>query len=87
MELNSPEIAAKMGLPAENFAPGYMYQSVSEQDINYQNLLLHIFHEIKSLGFKIIVVGAGHYPLLPRAEAIVEAVRVKVVELKEVVGI
>ncbi len=67
---------------------GTCTRKVSEQDINYQNLLLHIFHEIKSLGFKIIVVGAGHYPLLPRAEAaIVEAVRVKVVELKELVGL
>lgn len=70
MELNFPEeIAAEMGLPAENFAPGYMYQSISEQDTNYQHLLLHILHEIKSLGFKVIVVGAGHYPLLPRANA------------------
>jgi len=73
MELNLPEeIAARMKLPPENFAPGYMYQSISEQNTNYHHLLLHIFHEIKSLGFRVLVVGAGHYPLLPHARAAIE---------------
>lgn len=62
-------IAAHMGLPAENFAPGYMYQSPAEQNTNYHHLLLHIYHEIQSLGFKLLVVGAGHYPLLDHARA------------------
>ena len=73
MELNFPqEISAKMDLPPENFAPGYMYQSISEQNTNYHHHLLHIFHEIKSLGFRILVVGAGHYPLLPHACAAID---------------
>ena len=73
MELNfRDEIAAKMGLSPESFAPGYMYQSVSEQNTNYHHLLIHIFHEIKSLGFRLLVVGAGHYPLLGHARAAIE---------------
>jgi len=72
MEANArdrAEIAAKMGLPPENFAPGYMYQSPAEQNTNYHHLLLHICFEIKSLGFKLLVIGAGHYPLLDHARA------------------
>ena len=46
-----------------------MYHSVAEQNANYHSLLLHIYHEIKSLGFKVLVVGAGHYPLLDHARA------------------
>jgi creatinine amidohydrolase len=63
------QIAERMGLPAPNFAPGYMQEPVSEQNLNYHRLLLHVFHEIKSLGFKVLVVGAGHYPLLDHARA------------------
>ena len=63
------QIAAEMGLPAENFAPGYMVESVSVQNRNYQSLLVHILHQIKSLGFKVTVIGAGHYPLLDHARA------------------
>lgn len=72
MEANAADrvqIAEKMGLPASNFAPGYMYESVAAQNTNYHHLLLHIFYEIKSLGFKVLVVGAGHYPLLDHARA------------------
>ena len=63
------QIAAKMGLPPANFAPGYMYQSAEQQNTNYHHLLLHIMHEIKSLGFKALVLGAGHYPLIDHARA------------------
>lgn len=72
MEANAADreqIAAKMGLSPDNFAPGYMYESIAEQNTNYHRLLLHIFHEIKSLGFRVLVVGAGHYPLLDHARA------------------
>ncbi len=63
------DIAARMPLPGTNFAPGYMMEPVSAQNRNYLNLLTHMFHEIKSLGFKVLVVGAGHYPLLDHARA------------------
>ena len=72
MEANASDrglIATKMDLPPDNFAPGYMVEGVSTQNRNYQSLLVHILHEIKSLGFKVAVIGAGHYPLLDHARA------------------
>ena len=62
-------IADKMALPADNFTPGYMVESITEQNRNYLSLLVHILHQIKSLGFKVVVIGAGHYPLLDHARA------------------
>lgn len=72
MEANAAdraEIASGMGLSAENFAPGYMVEGVAAQNRNYQSLLVHILHQIKSLGFKVTIIGAGHYPLLDHARA------------------
>ena len=72
MEANAADreqIAARMGLPRANFDPGYMMESVAEQNRGYHRLLVHIFHQIKSLGFKVLVVGAGHYPLLDHARS------------------
>lgn len=75
METNhDPEgkIKQKMGLPAENFEPGYMGRSIQEQDRAYIELLLHIMREFKSLGFKVITLIAGHYPLRNHASAVCE---------------
>ena len=72
MEANSPDreqIARGMKLPPSSFAPGYMVEPVSAQNRSYHNLLIHMFHQIKSLGFKVLVVGAGHYPLLDHARS------------------
>jgi creatinine amidohydrolase len=72
MEANSGDrflIAEKMGLPASNFDPGYMVEPPADQNRNYLSLLVHILHEIRSLGFKLAVVGAGHYPLLDFARS------------------
>lgn len=72
MEANAGDrnrIAEKTGLSPENFAPGYMVETVAEQNRNYHNLLIHIFHEIRSLGFTVLVVGGGHYPLLDHARS------------------
>jgi len=72
MEANAADrekIAEKMKLPSQNFDSGYMMESVSGQNRNYSKLLLHTFHQIKSLGFKVLVVGAGHYPLLDHARS------------------
>jgi len=30
---------------------------------------VNIFHEIRSLGFQVLVIGAGHYPLLDHARS------------------
>ena len=62
-------LAGKMDLPASNFNPGYMGEPVMFQNRTYHALLVHILMEIKSLGFKVVVVGAGHYPLLDFARS------------------
>ena len=72
MEANAPDreqIAAAMKLPPENFGPGCMRFSPQEQIENYQRLLLHCLYELQSLGFKVLVFVAGHYPLLDHARA------------------
>jgi creatinine amidohydrolase len=72
MEANAvdrEQIVAKTGLPPASFAPGYMQESIAAQNLSYHRLLLHVFHEVKSLGFHVLVVGAGHYPLLDHARA------------------
>ena len=64
------KVAEKMGLPRENFAAGYMGgPSLEEERDFYKQLLTHIFYELKSLGFRVIFVLCGHYPLKPLAEA------------------
>lgn len=63
------KIAEKMHLPPDNFRPGYMQRSIYDQDRAYIELLLHILRQLESLGFKVIVIIAGHYPLLRHARA------------------
>src|SRR4029079_14023200 len=58
-----------MSLPGSNFAPGYMRLSPQQQYENYQRLLLHCLYEIQSLGFKVITLVPGHYPLIDHARA------------------
>ncbi len=62
-------IAAEMHLPLTNFAPGFMRASPQEQYERYQRLLLHCLYQMRSLGFKVLVLVAGHYPLLDHARA------------------
>ena len=62
-------IAEKMQLPEENFAPGYMGKSYHEADRFYIELLVHMLREVQSLGFIVITIIAGHYPLLHHAKA------------------
>lgn len=64
-----PLIADEMKLPRANFAPGYMRQSPQQQFENYQRLLLHCLWQLQSLGFKVVVFVAGHYPLIDHARA------------------
>ncbi len=75
MEANAADralIAEKMHLPAENFAPGYMGRSVYEADRAYVELLVHICRQLMSLGFKVITLIAGHYPIRNHAQAAAE---------------
>jgi creatinine amidohydrolase len=75
MEANSGHaalIAEKMALRPENFAPGYMHTSRLEEHERYVRLLVHVLFQMQSLGFRAIVLMAGHYPLLRHARAAVE---------------
>jgi creatinine amidohydrolase len=74
MEANAgdrAEIAAKMDLPPENFTAERQPFSATEQAINYHKLLIHILAEAETLGFKVGVLVAGHYPLIDHARAAV----------------
>lgn len=64
----SDAIFEKMELPKSNFIKGYMKESDFEANINYIRLIYHILCEIKSLGFKLIVVLPGHYPALNHSQ-------------------
>ncbi|MCX5683228.1 MAG: creatininase family protein [Planctomycetota bacterium] len=65
------DIARLMDLPPENFAPDRMPFGVTDQTLNFNRLLLHILAEADSLGFRVGVLVAGHYPLLDHAQAAV----------------
>ena len=74
MEANSDDralIAERMELPAESFSAAGQPFSAGEQAGNYHRLLLHILAELDSLGFKVGVLVAGHYPLIDHARAAV----------------
>ena len=60
-------IARHMGIPPSSFAPGYMGRSVPDQVLSYYQLLMHLLMQARSLGFKVIVFVAGHYPLAEHA--------------------
>lgn len=61
-------IAQLMALPAENFDRGHMGgKSIAEQARFFQELVFHIYYQIRSLGFKAIYVVLGHGPTLPWA--------------------
>jgi creatinine amidohydrolase len=58
------KVTDKMNLPKENFASGYMGGVTPEQEhAFYEQLLTHIYYQLKSLGFRVIFVLCGHYPL------------------------
>ncbi|MHC4445182.1 MAG: creatininase family protein [Planctomycetota bacterium] len=63
------KIHSEMGLGSENFGVDYMRFTPQEQCENYQRLLLHCLMEMESLGFKVLVLSVGHYPLIDHARA------------------
>lgn len=74
MEANAGDrdlIAERMGLSPDNFTAERQPFSATEQALNYHKLLLHILAEAESLGFKLGVLVAGHYPLVDHARAAV----------------
>lgn len=62
-------IAEAMGLPPENFTESMMPFTAMEQTTRYVDLLIHILAEAMSLGFKVGVLVAGHYPLIDHGRA------------------
>ena len=62
-------IAADYGLTRWNFRPGYMRGSPFERPEHYARLLMHCLDEMASFGFEVLVIAAGHYPLLGPARA------------------
>jgi creatinine amidohydrolase len=74
VEANSEDrelIADYMKLDAANFDAEKMPFSATEQVQSYNCLLQHILAEVQSLGFKLGVIVAGHYPLVDHARAAV----------------
>ncbi len=74
MEANAADrerIAEAMGLPSDNFLPERQPFSPTDQVLNYERLLLHVLAEAETLGFKLGVLVAGHYPLIDHARAAV----------------
>lgn len=72
MEANADDrdrILEAMKLPRQNFAPGYMRFTPQQQYENCQRLLFHCLCQMQSLGFEVLVIAAGHYPLLDHARA------------------
>ncbi len=63
------KIAEKMDLPADSFAPGHMMRPQYDADRAYIELLFHILRQCESLGFQVITLIAGHYPLIQPARA------------------
>ena len=71
LEFSEPSreaVSRALELPAWSFSPGHMGgETVASQTFFYQQLLFHIYHEIKSYGFEGIFVLSGHGPLKPYA--------------------
>jgi creatinine amidohydrolase len=58
------EVIRAMRLPPENFHKGFLGgKTVEAQGRFYNELLLHCYHQIASLGFRAIFVVVGHLPL------------------------
>lgn len=59
-------IAKAMGLPNNFMNSGHMKGYI----IDYKKLIMHMLYQIKSLGFKVVFILCGHYPLVsPAREA------------------
>jgi creatinine amidohydrolase len=74
MEANAGDrdkIAERMELDPGNFTADRHPFGATEQALAYQRLLLHILAELESLGFRVGVLVAGHYPLIDHARAAV----------------
>jgi creatinine amidohydrolase len=67
------KIAKTMRLKRSNFTKNPFGNSADEQVAFYQSLVRHVLIQIRTLGFKAIVVLTGHYPLYDWSQPVVEA--------------
>ncbi len=72
-EHHNDQIAGAMELPLANFGADRFPFTKEEQIAHYHHHLLQILYEVQSLGFKVCVFTAGHYPLIRPARAAAEA--------------
>ena len=72
-EHHNDMIAEAMELPLSNFDVGKFPYTKEEQMVHYHHHLLQILYEVQSMGFKVCVFIAGHYPLIRPARAVAEA--------------
>lgn len=63
------EIADVYRISHERMQPGYMPRPAYEQNRAYVDLLVHMLTQGWSLGFRVITLVAGHYPLLDYTRA------------------
>ena len=61
------EIAERMGLAPEDFAETTLPLGAAESALHYQQLLVNMLQQMESLGFRVGVLIAGHYPLIAHA--------------------
>lgn len=75
MEANAKDrdqIAAAMELSPDNFTAAAAPYGEFEMTRQYNQLLQYILYEAETLGFRVGVLVAGHYPLLSHARAAAE---------------
>jgi creatinine amidohydrolase len=66
---DQPDIVAKWQLPPENFTEQYFGKSGAEQIEFYTQLVYHVLVQMNTLGMKVVIMVAGHYPLKDWADA------------------
>ena len=71
MARDKEAIAEAMDLDPGNFKADRMPFSPMEQNLNYHKLLIHMLAQADTLGFKVGVLVAGHYPLIDHTRAAV----------------
>lgn len=65
-------ICREMQLPEQNFTPERLPMPHAQSVLFYQQLLLNMLYQLDSLGFKVGVLIAGHYPLIAHANIAAE---------------
>lgn len=66
-------IARRMKLPRRNFRPPMFADAPEEQLARYRALVRHALDQIRTLGFRAIVILTGHYPLREFVAPVVRA--------------